>query len=102
MNQARMRMAKTFKVSRLTSRGFTLLEALVAVLVLSLGMLGVAAMQLKAMQSAHVAYQRSVASLAAQDAVERLWVSLSLANGTCPGAGAIDGIPGLDDWAGVW
>lgn len=63
--------------------GFTLIEALVAVLILSVGLLGVAAMQLKAMQSSHVAYQRSVATLAAQDAVDRLWRATALAGGTC-------------------
>ncbi|PMR70975.1 type IV pilus modification protein PilV [Halomonas heilongjiangensis] len=86
-------------MSRLSSQGFTLLEALIAVLVLSLGLLGVAAMQLKAMQSAHVAYQRSVATLAAQDAVERLWVALGKSGGECPSADDIDDI---NDWGTVW
>ncbi|WP_280548355.1 type IV pilus modification protein PilV [Halomonas sp. 11-S5] len=57
--------------------GFTLIEAMIALLVLTVGMLGVAAMQLKALQGAHAAYQRSVASLAAQDAQERLWAQMS-------------------------
>lgn len=60
-------------VSRHAIRGFTLTEALVAILVLSIGLLGVAGMQLKALQSAHAGYQRAIASLAAQDAVELLW-----------------------------
>ncbi len=64
--------------------GFTLIEALVALLVLSIGMLGVAAMQLKALQGAHVAYQRSIASLAAQDAQERLWAEVAAAPGVPP------------------
>ncbi|MCE9683041.1 type IV pilus modification protein PilV [Halomonas alkalisoli] len=58
-------------------RGFTLIEALVALVVLSIGLLGVAALQLKALQSAHAGYQRAAASLAAQDAVERLWAGLT-------------------------
>jgi|SRR5690554_2127067 len=66
------------------AKGFTLLEALIALLVLSIGMLGVAAMQLKSLQGAHAAYQRSIASLAAQDAQERLWAQLALADGACP------------------
>lgn len=66
-------------------RGFTLIEALVALLVLSIGMLGVAAMQLKALQGAHAAYQRSIASLAAQDAQERLWARMAEVGGrVCP------------------
>ncbi|AJY49405.1 type IV pilus modification protein PilV [Halomonas sp. KO116] len=54
-------------------RGFSLIEALIALVVLSVGLLGVAAMQLKALQSANAGYQRSVASVAAVDAQERLW-----------------------------
>ncbi len=54
-----------------------MVEALVAVLVLSIGLLGVAAMQLKALQSAHMGYQRAVVSLAAIDAQERAWAGLS-------------------------
>lgn len=94
-----MKVTKGTSISRLSSQGFTLLEALIAVLVLSLGLLGVAAMQLKAMQSAHVAYQRSVATLAAQDAVERLWVALGKSGGECPSADDIDDI---NDWGTVW
>ncbi|MFG6139444.1 type IV pilus modification protein PilV [Halomonas sp. B23F22_10] len=82
-------------------RGFTLIEALVALLVLTIGMLGVAAMQLKALQGAHAAYQRSIASLAAQDAQERLWARMAeLGDLTCPAAGDVNG----DDqgWYGQW
>lgn len=57
-------------------RGFSLIEALVALLVLSIGLTGLAAMQLKALQSATAGYQRSVATLAAVDAQERLWAQL--------------------------
>ena len=73
------------------NKGFTLIEALIAILVLSLGLLGVAAMQLKAMQSAHVSYQRSIATLSAQDAVERLWAELGDASkpGICPDATSV-------------
>ncbi|MDR9439818.1 MAG: type IV pilus modification protein PilV [Halomonas sp.] len=73
----------TFRPS--SQRGFTLIEALIALLVLSIGLLGVAAMQLKALQGAHVAYQRSIASLAAQDLQERLWAKMAEADDlTCP------------------
>lgn len=77
--------------------GFTLLEALIAILVISLGLLGVAAMQLKAMQGAHVAYMRSIATLTAHDAVERLWVELGSASGFCP-----DPVPIKADWLIHW
>lgn len=69
------------------SSGFTLVESLVAVLVLSIGLLGMAAMQLKSLQSSHISYQRTIATLAAQDAVERLWISLGEATvHACPAA----------------
>lgn len=58
--------------------GFTLVEALVALLVLAVGVLGLVSMQLKSLQGAHVSYQRSVATMAAQDMVERLWVQLGM------------------------
>lgn len=82
-------------------KGFSLIEALVAILILSLGLLGVVAMQLNAMKSAHVAYQRSIATIAAQDMVERLWIALGNGAPTsivCPDpAGGI-----LDDWHSEW
>ena len=79
-------------------RGFTLMEALVALLVLSIGMLGVTAMQLKSLQGAHVAYQRSIASLAAQDAQERLWASMKSL--TCPDKSLVNGNRG--SWHAQW
>lgn len=63
-------------------RGFSLIEALIALVVLSIGLIGVAAMQLKALQSATAGYQRSIVTLAAVDAQERLWAELAqLADG---------------------
>lgn len=67
-----------------SARGFTLVEALVALLVLAIGLLGVAGMQLKSLQSAHAGYQRAIASLAAQDAVEILWSGVDMTSSTCP------------------
>lgn len=84
-------------------RGFTLIEALVALLVLSIGLLGVAAMQLEALQGAHAAYQRSIASLAAQDAQERLWAKMAIDSGTiCPTGADVEAIQG--EWLNesVW
>ncbi len=75
------------KAGKLRVKGFTLIEALVAVLVLSLGLLGASAIQLKALQTAHVSFQRTIATMAAQDAVERLWVDLGEKNvQACPDA----------------
>ncbi len=69
--------------------GFTLLEVLVALLVLSVGTLGCVALQMNALQATHSAYQRSLASLIAADVGERLWQGL--------GDGQID-TTWLPDW----
>ncbi len=82
-------------------KGFTLLEVLIAVLVLSIGLLGVAAMQMKSMQSAHLSYQRSIANLAAQDAVERLWIALEGASNECPDPDDTS-YPVEDAWTSHW
>lgn len=84
---------------RYAQSGFTLVEALIAVLVLSIGLLGVAAMQLRALQSAHMGYQRAVVSLAAIDAQERAWASLSETK-NCPDGSALSTIG--SDWLGEW
>ena len=85
--------------------GFTLIEALVALLVLSIGLLGVAAMQLEALKGAHAAYQRSIASLAAQDAQERLWAQMAAGDGACPSwddAKDIGNEDGVASWEDSW
>ncbi|MGO2242002.1 MAG: type IV pilus modification PilV family protein [Halomonas sp.] len=58
-------------------RGFSLIEALIALVILSVGLIGVAAMQLKALHGATTGYQHSIANLAAVDAQERLWAQLA-------------------------
>ena len=54
-------------------QGFSLIEVLIALVVLAFGLMGVAAMQIKALQSATEGYQRSIAVVAAVDAQERIW-----------------------------
>lgn len=68
-------------------------------LVLSVGLLGVASMQLKALQSAHSGYQRSIASLAAVDAQERTWAEMATLGG-CPDSAVMSNVS--DDWKGQW
>ena len=58
--------------SHLLQRGFTLVEALIALLVLSIGLLGVAGMQLASLQSNYGAFQRSQATFLAQDIADRM------------------------------
>lgn len=52
--------------------GFTLLEALVALLVLSIGLLGLAALQARGIAYSHDAYVRSQATFLAYDIMERM------------------------------
>lgn len=83
------------------ARGFSLIEALVALLVLSIAALGLGAMQLKGLQSAHVSYQRAIAVIAAEDAEERLWAWMSNhPEETCPDDAALDTVERawVTDW----
>lgn len=60
-----------------SSSGFTLTEVLVALLVLSIGLLGLAGLQLHALQYAHSSYQRALVNLQALDLAERMWTHLA-------------------------
>ena len=54
------------------SKGFTLLEVLIALLVFSLGLLGMAGMLSLSVKTTHVAYQRTQASFLAQAMADRM------------------------------
>lgn len=55
-----------------TARGFSLIEVLIAVLVLSVGLLGLAGMQAASLRFNHNAYMRSQATFLAHDVIERM------------------------------
>lgn len=57
---------------RSRAQGVSLIEVLIAVVVLSLGLLGVAAMQGSAVRNTHVADQYAVASMHSQSIAERM------------------------------
>ena len=64
----------------LTSRlhrqaGLSLVEVLVTMVIVSVGLLGVAGLQLKALKNTYASFQRSLATLQAQDLADRLWAS---------------------------
>ena len=65
--------------------GATLIEVLIAVVVLSIGLLGLAGLQVTSVQSNYSAYQRSQATVLANDIAERM-----RANRTAALAGAYD------------
>jgi type IV pilus assembly protein PilV len=54
------------------SRGFTLIEILVTLVVLSIGLLGLAGLQLNGLKSNHSAYLRSQATILTLDIVDRM------------------------------
>jgi type IV pilus assembly protein PilV len=53
-------------------RGFTLLEALIAMLVLAVGLLGFMGLQVRGLSYNHDAYVRSMSTLLAYDMIERM------------------------------
>lgn len=63
--------------------GFTLIEVMIALAVLTIGLTGLAAMQLSAMQFSHSAHYRSLASTIVLDFEERLWLELADNNFEC-------------------
>jgi type IV pilus assembly protein PilV len=64
------------------ARGFTLVEVLISVFVLSIGLLGLAGLQVTGLQNNHSAYLRSQATILAYDMAERMRANpVGLANG---------------------
>jgi type IV pilus assembly protein PilV len=98
----------TFSLSdrRGPQRGFSLLEVLIALLVLSIGLLGLAALQAAGLRSSHGAYLSSQATLLAYDMADRVRAadridSGLLANYTYNGDMAGYGCEGLDPDAAI-
>lgn len=71
-------------------------EALIALLVLSIGLLGIAGIQIRALQGTHMAYQRALANVIAIDAQERLWSRLRPGQ-ECPFVSQVSA-----DWKAAW
>jgi type IV pilus assembly protein PilV len=72
------------------SQGFTLLEVLVALVVLSIGLLGLAGLQATSLRNNTSAYQRSIATMQAYDIADRMRANLPAVKS---GAYVINGIP---------
>ena len=73
--------------------GFTLMEVLIALLIFSLGMLGLAGLMVVSVKTNHSAYLRTQASFIAQSMANRMRSNLGLIldyNGTYAGAGGAD------------
>jgi type IV pilus assembly protein PilV len=63
---------KTINFKRNGVTGFSMMEVLVALLVLSVGLLGMAALQVVSLKANHGAYQRSQATFLAYDMIDRM------------------------------
>ena len=59
--------------------GFTMLEVLISMIVISIGLLGYAGLQAASLKNGHVAYLRSQATIQAHDIVERMRVNRTAA-----------------------
>lgn len=69
-------------------RGFSLLEVLIALLVLSVGLLGIAGLQTVSLRFNHQSYERSQATLLISEIIEKI-----SANPVATRAGTFDSIP---------
>ncbi len=77
------------------SAGFTLLEVLIALFVLSVGLLGLASLQAQALRYNHNAYLRSVATQQAYDIADRVRANaVGLQNGAYDSITSDPGDPG--------
>lgn len=65
-------MTRTASTRRSSARGFTMTEVLVALFVLSVGLLGIAALQLTSLRSNHASAMRSQATFLAYDIIDRM------------------------------
>ena len=88
------------RVGRWTSRqrGFTLVEVLVTVIIISIGLLGVAGLQLAAMRSNHSAYLRTQATIAAYDLIDRMRTDPASFNGEHFVVGGNSDSDAFDNW----
>ena len=73
-------------------RGVSLIEVLVTLLVLSIGLVGIALLHLNSLKFAHSSYYASVASSVAVDLEERLWVALGARAEGCLDSGDVGGV----------
>jgi type IV pilus assembly protein PilV len=92
-------------IKRKTQRGTTLVETLVALVVLSVGLLGIAALQMTSLRNNRGAHLRSQAQVLAYDIADRMRANrnVALANayvvalGVTPAGGTLDALD-LQGW----
>ena len=82
------------------NKGFTLIEVLIALLVLAIGLVGIASLHLNGLRSAHSSYYTSIASSVTLDFEEKLWLAMADAPSGCLDEDDIDDI--LVDLLDTW
>ncbi|WP_455201821.1 type IV pilus modification protein PilV [Kaarinaea lacus] len=75
-----------------TQSGFTIIEMLIAVLVISIGLLGMAGLQTSGIQQSHNSYLKTQASMLAYDMADRMRSNLQGVN-----AGNYDAVDSMDN-----
>ena len=97
------------KMFKTQQQGFTLIEVLVSLLVLSIGLLGLAALQATSLKANHGAYNRGQAIFLAYDIMDRMRANRTEALAGNYNRNVGDGVPGaggalsqqdLNDWLG--
>lgn len=76
------------------SSGFSLLEVLIALLVLSIGILGIATLVLQSLGASHRASQSTIAALVALDVNERGWIQVAEEDIDCQDWSELTGLDG--------
>lgn len=84
-----------------SQRGFSLIEVLVTMVVVGIGLLGIAALQTKSLQHAYASHQRTLATIQANDLVERLWAGVCSIGDSHPDAAA-NRETIRDEWIATW
>ena len=79
--------------------GFTMIEVLITMVILPVGLLGLAGMQANGLKSNHLAYTRSQATLLAYDMGDRM--RANMAGVTAGNYNSLSGIPGVQDCEGA-
>ncbi len=72
-----MPMNNNYRYQKSMQSGFTLLEILVAIVVLSIGLLGLAGLQVVSLNNNQIAYYRSIATQQAYDMADRMRANLA-------------------------
>lgn len=80
-------------------RGFTLVEVMVTLIIMTIGLLGVASLQLAGMRSNHSAYLRTQAAIAVSDLIDRMRADPVSFNGEHFQVGSDSNSAAFADWA---